>query len=325
MERIVAVQRDILPFMNLLRSASRRDFLTSSVGAPLALSLATGCGSEEAPTQAEEPAGASDSHPVGLELYSVREALADDLMGTVARVAEMGYEAVEFYRPYYSWTPENAGEVRTHMDNLGIRCLSTHNPPEAFMAENYQKSIELNSIIGSQTLVMASPPRDVRGGGADAWNTVADLLTGAQEAFSGAGIRAGYHNHQYEWQAFDDASEGGPRFPMDILANETPEGVTLQLDVGTCLEMEQDPVAWINAHPGRIRNIHCKDWAPGSEEDEKGYRVLLGEGTADWAGIIAAAESVGGIEFYLIEQEGSRYDEFESARRCLETWREMRS
>lgn len=311
--------------MKLPRPTSRRDFLATSVGAPLALSFATGCASEEASAPAEGNAASTDPYPVGLELYSVREALAEDLMGPVARVAEMGYETVEFYRPYYSWTPEYAREVRAHMDNLGIRCLSTHNPAEAFIAENHQRSIELNGIMGSQTMVMASPPRDVRGGGVDTWKTVAELLTRAQEAFSAAGIRAGYHNHQYEWQAFDDASEDGPRFPMDVLADETPAGVTLQLDIGTCIEMEQDPVAWINAHSGRIRNIHCKDWTPGSEEDEKGYRVLFREGAADWQGIFDAAESVGGIEFYLIEQEGIRYDEFESARRCLETWREMRA
>ncbi len=311
--------------MNSPRPTSRRGFLASSIGAPLALSFATGCASEEAAAPAEETATSVDPYPVGLELYSVREALAEDLMGTVTKVAEMGYETVEFYRPYYSWTPEYAQEVRTHMDSLGIRCLSTHNPAEAFMAENHQKSIELNGIIGSTTMVMASPPRDVRGGGADGWKGVGELLTGAQEAFSAAGMRAGYHNHQYEWQAFEDATEDGPRFPLDVLADETPAGVTLQLDVGTCLEMEQDPVAWIKAHPGRIRNIHCKDWAPGSDEDEKGYRVLFREGTADWQGIFDAAESVGGVKFYLIEQEGSRYDEFESARRCLETWREMRA
>lgn len=317
------------------RPASRRDFLTVSVGAPLALSLAAGCSSEQAAAPAGEEAAATDPYPIGLELYSVREALAEDLMGTVAKVAELGYETVEFYRPYYSWTTEYAREVRAHMDNLGIRCLSTHNPPDAFMAENYQKTIELNSIMGSTAMVMSSPPpgtftrrtadTPASPGTVDSWMRVAELLSGAQEAFGPQGMHAGYHNHQYEWLAFEGAGEDGPRFAMDVLADNTPEGVTLQLDVGTCVEMERDPVAWINAHPGRIRNVHCKDWAPGSEEDEKGYRVLFGEGAADWKGIFAAAESVGGIEFYIMEQEGSRYDEFESARRCLETWREMRA
>ncbi len=315
---------------------SRRDFLTASIGAPLALSLAAGCSSEEASAPAEEPAAAAKHYPIGLELYSVRKALAEDLMGTVSRVAEIGYEVVEFYRPYYDWTPDYAKEVRAHLDDLGIKCLSTHNPPDAFMAEGRAKAIELNGIIGSQTMVMASPPpgtigRPGEGGGlppsgtVDTWKKVADLLTEAQEVFSAAGLRAGYHNHQYEWRSFEGAAEGGPRFPLDVLAAGTPEGVTLQLDVGTCMEMERDPVAWITSHPGRIRSIHCKDWAPGTEEEEKGYRVLLGEGVAPWKQIFQAAQNGGGVEYYLIEQEGSRFDEFDTAARCLATWKEMRA
>lgn len=314
---------------------SRRDFLAASVGAPLALSLSAGCSSDEAPAPAEEPVAAAKQYPIGIELYSVRQALAEDLMGTVAKVAEIGYEVVEFYRPYFDWTPEYAKEVRTHLDNLGIKCLSTHNPPEAFLAENRAKAIELNSIIGSQTLVMASPPRGTVGrpgeaggpppsGTIEGWQKVADLLTEAQEAFATAGLRAGYHNHQYEWRSFEDAPEGGPRFAMDILAT-TPEGVTLQFDAGTCMEMERDPVAWITSHPGRIRSVHCKDWAPGTEEEEKGYRVLFAEGVTPWKDIFQAAENGGGVEFYLLEQEGSRYDEFETAKRCLDTWKQMRA
>jgi sugar phosphate isomerase/epimerase len=99
----------------------------------------------------------------------------------------------------------------------------------------------------------------------------------------------------------------------------------LQFDVGTCLEAGQDPVAWITAHPGRIRSVHLKDWAPGSEAQEKGYRVLFGEGVAPWKKILDAVESVGGVEYYLMEQEGSRYSELETAKRCLATWRRMRS
>ena len=314
---------------------SRRDFLSASIAAPLALSLAAGCSSEESAAPAEEPAAAAKHYPIGLELYSVRQALAEDLMGTVAKVAEIGYEVVEFYRPYFDWTPEYAKEVRAHMDNLGIKCLSTHNPPDAFMAEGRAKAIELNSIIGSQSIIMASPPpgtverpapgQPASAGTVEAWQKVAGLLTEAQEAFAAAGLRAGYHNHQYEWRSFEGAAENGPRFPMDVLASGTPEGVTLQFDAGTCMEMERDPVAWITSHPGRIRSVHCKDWAPGTEEEEKGYRVLFAEGVTPWMEIFAAAESVGGVEFYLLEQEGSRYDEFETAKRCLATWKEMRA
>lgn len=99
----------------------------------------------------------------------------------------------------------------------------------------------------------------------------------------------------------------------------------MQLDVGTCVAAGADPVAFINAHPGRITSIHCKDWAPGSPADEKGYRVLFGEGVSPWPQIFKAAESVGGVEHYLLEQEGSRFPELETAQRCLDTWRKMRS
>jgi sugar phosphate isomerase/epimerase len=66
-----------------------------------------------------------------------------------------------------------------------------------------------------------------------------------------------------------------------------------------------------------------KDWAPGGED--KGYRVLFGEGSCPWKEIFAAAESVGGAEYYLIEQEGSRYSELETAEKCLANFKQMRA
>ena len=75
--------------------------------------------------------------------------------------------------------------------------------------------------------------------------------------------------------------------------------------------------------PGRINSIHCKDWAPG-EGPDKGYHVLTGEGRrATGRTIRAAAESVGGVETYLIEQEGSRFTPFETIEKCLATWKAM--
>jgi sugar phosphate isomerase/epimerase len=110
---------------------------------------------------------------------------------------------------------------------------------------------------------------------------------------------------------------------MDVLAANTPEDFVLQLDVGTCVQAGADPVAWINANPGRIRTLHLKDWAPGDDGQQKGYRVLFGEGVCPWKQILAAAEATGGAEYFLIEQEGSRYSEFETARRCLDRWKTM--
>jgi len=178
------------------------------------------------------------------------------------------------------------------------------------------KAIELNQIIGSKMIVMASPGNPKT---ADDWKNVAFTLAEASVRFKAAGMRAGYHNHGSEWKPLDEKT----RMPMQILASSTPVDVTLQFDVGTCVAAGYDPVAWIKANPGRIRSVHCKDWGAG-EGGDRGYRVLFGEGDSPWAKIFEAAESVGGVEYYLIEQEGSRFPEIETAQKCLETWRKMR-
>ncbi len=68
--------------------------------------------------------------------------------------------------------------------------------------------------------------------------------------------------------------------------------------------------------------MHLKDYAPGAD---KGYRVLFGEGVVPWPQVLDAAEKTGGVEYYLIEQEGSRFNAFETAERCLASFKKMRA
>jgi sugar phosphate isomerase/epimerase len=251
---------------------------------------------------------ASKSIPVGLELYSVRNALKDDLTGTVRIVAQMGYQCVEFYAPYFDWTEAQTKEMKKLLDDLGIRCFSTHNSSSYFSPENLKRARDMNLVLGSKYVVMSSSqPKP----GLDGWKEVADTLNFAADQLEPAGLKAGYHNHQLEFTPVE-----GKR-PIEVLAKNTKSSVMLQLDVGTCLEAGSDPVAWIRANPGRIRSVHCKDWSP---DPGKGYTVLFGEGAADWKNIFAAAESVGGVEYYLVEQEGSRFSEFDTAKKCLQTF-----
>jgi sugar phosphate isomerase/epimerase len=279
---------------------TRRSFLAASALTPMALSAA-----------------GDKKIPVGLELYSVRGELAKDLTGTVTAVAKMGYQVVEFYAHYYQWSLDQTKQVRKLMDDLGIKCNSTHNSGmQSFTEPGIQKAIDYNKILGTKFVVMSTAGRV---DGIDGWKKVADILTQACEKFRAAGLRGGYHNHQFEFQPLEG------KLPMEVLAAGTPKDFMLQFDVGTCVEVGHDPVAWIKANPGRINSVHCKDWAPGTRQDEKGYRVLFGEGVSPWPQIFAAAESVGGVEYYLIEQEGSRFPEIETAQRCLDTWKKMRA
>ncbi len=275
---------------------SRRYFLAMSAMLPWALR-----------------ARAASRIPVGLELYSVRNALKQDLTGTVRSVGEMGYQCVEFYAPYFEWTESQAREIKKLLDDLGVRCYSTHNDSSNFSPDKISRARDLNHLLGCKYLVMASSHSQ---SSLDGWKTVADSLNSAAELLEPSGLKAGYHNHQAEFTPI-----AGTR-PIELLAKNTKPSVMLQLDVGTCIEAGSDPVAWIRSNPGRIRSLHLKDWSP---DPAKGYKVLFGEGVADWKRIFEAAESVGGVEYYLIEQEGSRFSEFDTARKCLEAYRAMRA
>jgi sugar phosphate isomerase/epimerase len=282
-------------------SLTRRSFLAASAALPWTL----------------RASASSSSIPVGLELYSVREELSKDPESTVRAVAQMGYQCVEFYAPYFDWSEAQTKQMRRLLDDLGIRCYSTHNGEQHFSAQNISRARDKNHILGSKYMVMASSnPKP----GLDGWKAVADELNNAADVLAPWGLQVGYHNHEPEFTP--DGSLGSLGRPIEILAKNTKQSIMLQLDVGTCVAAGSDPVAWIRSNPGRIRSLHLKDW---SKDPSKGFKVLFGEGDADWKGIFAAAESVGGVEFYLLEQEGSRFGEIETAKRCFQAYQSARN
>ena len=279
---------------------TRRKFMATGAMLPWALRLP---GAQAAPS--------ANAIPVGLEMYSVRDALGKDPTGTVRAVAAMGYQGLEFYAPYFAWSEAQAKDMRRLLDELKIRCFSTHNDSDYFRGDKLQHARQLNLVLGSKYMVMASSHDEP---GLDRWREVANTLNTAAEKLEPHGLKVGYHNHHLEFTPIDGAR------PIEILAKNTKPPVMLQLDVGTCIEAGADPVVWIKANPGRIRSMHCKDWSP---EAAKKYSVLFGEGVADWKALFHAAENGGGIEYYLVEQEGSRYPELETAEKCLQRFRDV--
>src|SRR4029077_11657208 len=222
--------------MEILDSVSRRSFLAFFAAAPLWASLAT------------------NKHiPIGLELYSVRNDLKKDLTGTVRGVAKMGYECVEFYAPYYEWTLDYAKDVHKELDALGVHCYSTHNSAQSFTPDGIGKAIELNQALGARYVVLAHPGnvKDI-----DGWKRIAEMLNQSDATLVSHELHAGYHKHDLEWKPVEGQK------PIELLATNTDRSIMLQLDVGTCLEAGSDPVAWVEANPGRIRSMHCKDWSP---------------------------------------------------------------
>jgi sugar phosphate isomerase/epimerase len=281
-----------------LRSPSRRVFLTLVGAAPFASAL-----SEAAPPTPRKKI------PVGLEMYTLKDEEQKDRMAALRAVARMGYEGVEFWGPYFEWTPAYAKEVRAQLDALGIACYSNHTRAEYWTDQNLPHVIELNQILGSRYVVMDHAPESKT---LDGWKRNAEVLTRGYERLKPLGIGAALHNWTTEWRLCE-----GQR-PIDFLAANTPPGFGFQIDLGTALGERGDPVAFIEANPGRVKSYHLKDWAP----DKRG--LLLGEGTAPWPRIFEAAETKGGVEYYLIEQEGSRFTPLETAERSLQIFRKLR-
>src|SRR5712664_1466665 len=116
----------------------RRSFLAFSAMLPWALS-----------------ARDSRSIPVGLELYSVRNELKKDPEATVRAVAQMGYQGVEFYAPYFEWTESQTKQMRKLLDDLGIRCIATHNDSSYLSKEKIGRARDMNLILGGKYVVMA--------------------------------------------------------------------------------------------------------------------------------------------------------------------------
>ena len=252
------------------------------------------------------------SPAIGLELWTVRTDLNKDLMATLGAVARLGYESVEFFSTYLDWPVDYARDVRRRLDELGLACSSTHNGMRAFTPEALPKTIELNDALGSRLAVVASVPKIAT---LDEWRQKTEAFAGVAERLRPHGIAAGFHNHQQEWTALD-----GER-PIDIVAAGTPQDFVLQFDVAPAVKAGIDCPAWIRAHAGRVRSIHCRDWSA-----TRGENLAFGEGDSPWAAIFDAAETVGRVETYLVENgHCTPEEEFGIAERSIANWRALRA
>ena len=250
--------------------------------------------------------------PLGLGMYTLKDEEEKDRLATLRAVAKMGYEGVEFWGPYVEWTPAYAREVRKQLDDLGLACYSTHTRPSHWTDERFPGVIELNQILGSRYVVMDHAPESPT---LDGWKRNAEVLTKGYEKLKPVGIKAALHNWTTEWRLCE-----GVR-PIDYLAKNTPPGFGFQLDLGTAFGERGDPIAFIKANPGRVRSYHLKDWS--ADRSRRG--LLIGEGDVQWTELFEAAEATGGVEYYLIEQEGSRFTPLETAERSLKNYRQLRA
>jgi sugar phosphate isomerase/epimerase len=223
---------------------------------------------------------------VALQLYTVRRLAALDLAATLGSVAAAGYRSVEV-----AGLPEIApAELARLLADTGLRAIAAHEAIERLREDPRAVADGLAEIACPRVIVPWMPENDRRT--ADDVRRFARELGAFARIFAERGIRLGYHNHDFEFGAFEGSTV------WDLLLAELPGEVDIELDVYWAAVGGRDPVAEIRAASNRVRLLHMKDRAPGPEPVD----APVGHGTLPFPEIVEAARSVG-VEWYIVEQD----------------------
>jgi len=244
--------------------------------------------------------------PVGVGIFSVHKALFDDFEGSLRKIADMGYEGVEFF----SAVEKDAPRVIAILNETGLKVCGWHSSIDDLSDENFDATVAFHKMIGNTSIVVPGLPHEMTKDAA-AWRETAKLFEKLAKKLAKEGITLGYHNHAAEFQPLDDGS-----YAWDIMAGA--EGVILQLDNGNALSGGADTLAYLRKYPGRAKTIHFK---PYSLKD--GFSTMIGEDDIPWAETFAEVEKQGATDWILVEYEDEKYDEFEGIRLCLERLKAM--
>ena len=251
-------------------------------------------------------AGPAFRGPIGVQLYTVRDALKTAPEETIHAVAALGYQQVEatLNSDFASLLPllkkNNLDVVSCHFDTPLI--------PGDWGARNqaptgtWSAAVEEAHAAGIRYMVLPYL-RPAERGGPDVYRRLADQLNHAAPLCQKSGMTLAYHNHAFEFQPVE-----GQR-PFDILMERTdPKLVKLELDVFWVSTAGQDPVALLKQYPGRVALLHLKDKAQGApvlfSEEAVGHNAYkeVGSGFLDFAAILKAAKDAG-VQHYFVEQD----------------------
>jgi sugar phosphate isomerase/epimerase len=241
------------------------------------------------------PASAAITKRVpGIQLYTVRDAMATDVAGTLQAIAGIGYREVEF-AGYFEHAP---GQIRRMLERFRLTSPSTHMDARA-LRDDPQSLLDAAAEIGHDYVTIAwLNPEDRQS--IDDYRRWAEVFNHVGETCRVNGLRLAYHNHDFEF-----ASVRG-QVPFDVLLEETdPELVDFELDFFWVVTGGRDIVDVIRQAPERITMSHIKDF------DAEGNMVDVGKGTIDFAAILADP-SAAAIKHCFVEHDAPN-DPFQSA------------
>lgn len=249
--------------------------------------------------------------PLGLQLYSVRDMLPADYVGTLKKLAALGYREVEA-AGFFGHSPQ---DVRRAMDTAGLGCVSAHYS-WTDLSRDIDKIIDFHHRITAEYIICSFPgfkdpsrlpdrsyAGQVRSFTMEDWHWNADQFNGIGAKIRSAGLKFGYHNHTMEFAAQDGV------VPFDELLRLTDPGlVTIEMDCGWVTVGGGDPVAYLHNYKHRISMLHVKDFKPSDKPmspDNSPVAAEMGRGVIDFKALFTAAKGAS-IKHCFVEQE--QYD-----------------
>jgi sugar phosphate isomerase/epimerase len=241
----------------------------------------------------------------GLQLYSVRDDMSHDPLGSLKQLAETGYVYVEHAnyvdRRFYGYT---AAEFRRIIDDLGLKMISGHTTMESqdWVEENndfsdrWKYTIDDAAVLGQKYVISPWMDESMRNT-YDDFRHYMDIFNRCGELCKKSGMKFGYHNHDFE---FSQLLNGEKMFDI-MMRSIDPDLVVVQLDTGNLFSGGAVAVDVVNEYPGRFENVHIKDVIKtGDGEFES---TILGEGIAEARKVLGLIEETGGAQVIIIEQE----------------------
>ncbi len=278
---------------------TRRDIL--KLGAAAASALAAGA-------RPAWSAAAWKPIPIGVQLWCVRKQIATDIPGTLAALAAAGFDGVELENAFKAPGPE----WRRHLDAAKLKACGFHHTLAELQGDTLAATIEFNQAGGNRYLIIRSLAAEVYKS-ADLLKKTADEVNEAAAKVKPHGMRVGYHNHFADFNLIDG------EYWWNRFADATTKDVVLQLDTGNASELPGVPLAsLVRRNAGRTATMHVK---PYSKANPNAY---IGADELDWPGIMTAAESVGGLDWYIVEYEREGVPPVEALKANLDGFKKLR-
>jgi sugar phosphate isomerase/epimerase len=281
------------------QSISRRTFLKTSAATTAVLTTIT-----RSNLLAEEGYG-GNKIPFAVQIYSVRKECAQDLPGTLATLAKMGYKGVEF-ADYFG---RDAKTLRQMLADLGLQCVGSHiRPFDSLVGDNLPKTIEFNHDLGNPRLIVPSLP-DKYTQSLQGWQQAADYFNELAGCLKPHGMRTSYHNEGPEFKPIDG------KVPWDTFMDRTKQDVIIQVDTGNVVAGGADPIACLKRYKGRYASLHVKAFSKTKP------KAIIGDDELNWKEIFHICETTAGTEWYIIEYESDLYPPLVAVEKSLETVR----